>query len=1511
MTSHKILTFRTGQTLLAILSLLVNLFSPALLTQPALAASGDFSIDFVAAAPQSYNHLTGGGAYDDGTIGVDKDVVESLQGGDFACGDIVTYFATVTVDDTVQAETDAPQTIEMDFSFLADTTGQSGVAIGDIVLVQANYGTIEDLIAGENNVDDGIVDDGGSVATLTSKSLTGPLFQAGSELLGTVQLTDLERAEQVVVRIDVQLFCDPGSNPTGNLQAKFEDGQLTFINGSTPVEPPEALPGGAQTIPFKQIGEIEFPDIRVTKTADPTEVPEPGGDVTFTVQVYNDSTLAVAEIVSLVDDIHGNLHGQGSCSVPQTIQPGDSYSCSFTAHVAGNAGYSETDTVTATEALGDTDQDSATVTITDVPSSIVVTKTADPTTVPEPGGTVDFTVRVDNTSAADSVTIDTLSDSIHGDLNGQGTCSVPQTIAPGDFYECAFSTDVSGSVGYSETDVVTASGYDDDGNPVSASDDATVTIVDVPAAIEIVKTADPTSVDEPGGDVTFAFTINNLSAVDSVTINSLTDTVFGNLDGQGDCSVPQTIPVGGSYSCSFMAFVGGNGGETQTNVATASGLDDDGNPVSDSDDATVTVEDVQPVIAVVKTADPTEVPEGDGPVTFTVEVTNNSVSSDPVTINSLTDSIYGDLTDLSDEEGTAKPQNSTTCSVPQTIQPGDTYICTFSAYITGNVGQETNVATASGVDDEGNPISDSDNATVTITDSQPAIAVVKTANPTSVDEPGDEVTFTVEVTNNSADSDPVTITSLTDDVYGDLTDLSDEGSTAKPQNSTTCSVPQTIQPGDSYTCSFTADVSGNAGDSETDTATASGEDDEGNPVSASDDATVTVTDVQPAITVDKSTSTPNIDEPGGTASYTVVVTNNSVEPVTLNSLIDDVFGDLTLADNSTCVLPQTLAVGGSYSCSFDGDVAGNASETHVNTVTGSATDDEGNTATDTGSATVTFDDVQPVIAVTKTANPTEVPEPGADVTFTVVVENNSVSTDPVTISSLVDSIHGDLNGQGDCSVPQTIQPGDSYSCSFTAHVAGNAGYSETDIVTASGADDEGNPVSDSDDATVTVTDVQPAISVDKTASLTVIPEPGGPVQFTVRVTNDSVATDPVTINSLTDDIYGDLDKDDVGNHSWTSSTCDVPQTIQPGDFYECTFTADVNGIASDSQTDTVTASGVDDESNPVSDSDDATVQIVAPSAVTDSSLCDFGGQFRLIFTPDLQALPTYKLSGSNPGQFFYNALYLDPDMAGQTVTFDVTVPYPFVTQGAMPAHVYGSLALNEYGCFAPGDELDAQPQLIELDDHSGVYPDGSATIQITAQVPDSGFLYVNLHLDYGLKGRDPDGDGIPNNYDKSGGDDAVHPDDPANILIPNGADHTFSVGGATSDSQTVTNLNEFKRFLGFGGLVKNGGDEPVEDAQIVIKDSDGTELSDPDVAQGGVVLTENGLFTDEDGFYTLAWKHKGRQATYTVQLVGSVPLQYSKDGGPLVDCPDAACVVEVSLGRGKKFAQVDFIVAGP
>jgi len=276
----KVMGKQTTRRRLAALQVLL-IAATMILTPLAQAASGDFSIDFVAAAPQSYDHLTGGGAYDDRTIGTDDDVVESLEGGNFACGDIVTFFAAVTVADTASADADAPQTIELDFSFLLDTTGQSGVALGDIVGVSVNYSPIEDLIPGENAIDEGIRDDGGSTATLIDEQLNGTMFVDGT-LTGTVELTDLERNEQVIVRIDVKLFCQPGSNPTGNLQADLSAARLTQINGDTPVTPPQAIPGGAQTIPFKQIGNMAGPAIDVQKTVTTADGTCPGVEMLTT-----------------------------------------------------------------------------------------------------------------------------------------------------------------------------------------------------------------------------------------------------------------------------------------------------------------------------------------------------------------------------------------------------------------------------------------------------------------------------------------------------------------------------------------------------------------------------------------------------------------------------------------------------------------------------------------------------------------------------------------------------------------------------------------------------------------------------------------------------------------------------------------------------------------------------------------------------------------------------------------------------------------------------------------------------------------------------------------------------------------------------------------------------------------------------------------------------------------------------------------------------------------------------
>ncbi len=131
---------------------------------------------------------------------------------------------------------------------------------------------------------------------------------------------------------------------------------------------------------------------------------------------------------------------------------------------------------------------------------------------------------------------------------------------------------------------------------VSDTDDATVTVTDVPSSIEVVKTASPITVPEPGGDVTFSFVVTNTSTTDGVTIDVVERLDYGDITAiaGSTCSVPQTLaPNGGDYSCSFTVNVSGEAGDVEQQCG-----DRERRPmttaidVSDTDDATVTVTDV-------------------------------------------------------------------------------------------------------------------------------------------------------------------------------------------------------------------------------------------------------------------------------------------------------------------------------------------------------------------------------------------------------------------------------------------------------------------------------------------------------------------------------------------------------------------------------------------------------------------------------------------------------------------------------------------------------------------------------------------------------------------------------------------------------------------------------------------------------------------------------------------------------------------------------------------------------
>jgi uncharacterized repeat protein (TIGR01451 family) len=175
---------------------------------------------------------------------------------------------------------------------------------------------------------------------------------------------------------------------------------------------------------------------------------------------------------------------------------------------------------------------------------------------------------------------------------------------------------------------------------------------------------------------------------------------------------------------------------------------------------------------------------------------------------------------------------------------------------------------------------------------------------------------------------------------------------------------------------------------------------------------------------------------------------------------------------------------------------------------------------ETKTCTVTNDDdIPPTVEVTKTADPLILQEPGGTVTFTVTVHNTS--QEAVTLTSLTDDPDDDgplpavsLDGVGTCDVPQQLAVDATYTCTFPASIAGNAGDSRTDRVVATVRDDEGDEATDNDDATVAIKDVPPpppppAPQIDLSVTKVDAPDPAklnGQIGYTMLVTNAGPST---------------------------------------------------------------------------------------------------------------------------------------------------------------------------------------------------------------------------------------------------------------------------------------------------------------------------------------------------------------------------------------------------------------------
>jgi hypothetical protein len=236
----------------------------------------------------------------------------------------------------------------------------------------------------------------------------------------------------------------------------------------------------------------------------------------------------------------------------------------------------------------------------------------------------------------------------------------------------------------------------------------------------------------------------------------------------------------------------------------------------------------------------------------------------------------------------------------------------------------------------------------------------------------------------------------------------------------------------------------------------------------------------------------------------------------------------------------------------------------------------------------------------------------------------------------------------------------------------------------------------------------------------------------------------------------------------------------------------------------------------------------------------------------------------------------------------MSIPYPYVTQGANPVHAYDGVTTipNSSGaCLIPGNGIPVTvaPNKIPITLASyGPTPPLGATYLVTVSVtvPASGFVYVNIHLDNGLKGT--------GNYTPNANYDALNAANTLQILVPNNGQYNFSVTGSQTGSDRICSFNTFKRNPGVGGMTQktktvDGAIDKisVQGCVAVLKD-----------AKGAVMASGT---SDEDGWYLLNYKHTGKATTFYVTV--------TPPGKP-------AQTQTVTL-KANAYLQTDFTVPGP
>nr|BFE51478.1 hypothetical protein GCM10017745_49050 [Saccharothrix mutabilis subsp. capreolus] len=648
-------------------------------------------------------------------------------------------------------------------------------------------------------------------------------------------------------------------------------------------------------------------DLHMVKMVNPSRAYTVGQQVTYTFVVTNPSGQPASNI-QVQDQLVAPAGPAVTVTCPATtLAAGASMTCTsspytITAADVANGNVRNGATVTGTDANGNSVDPGVRFSV-DLPiataPSLALTKIADRATAYQAGDQINYSFLVTNTGNVEMTGV-TVTDTLVAPAGPEVTVTCPATtLAAGASMTCT-------STPYTVTAADVANGGVDNSATASGTDPAGVTsttppstaTVDIPSepGLTILKTADPATTSQVGETITYSFLVTNTGNVELTGV-AVTDTLAAPAGPEVTVTCPSTtLAIGASMTCTSTPYTTTNADAangTVNNSATASGTDPSGGTTTSPPSTTSVPVPASAAISIVKSADRTTVDRAGDIVNYSYVVTNTG--SVP-------------LTDVTVDDQLAAPGGpSVTITCPSTtLAVGASMTCTASPYTVtqadADSGELHDTATAVGTPPNGPPVQAPQSTVVIPIPPAPDLTVDKSADPTTVANAGDTVTYSFLVTNTGNVSlTNLTITETEFSGTGTLSPISCPTDPVAPGATATCTATYTLTQADVDTGSIT------------NTATATGNPPVGPAVTSPPSSAEVTAPPNPSSNLVKSADPATIGSAGQLVTYSFVVTNTGNVTLTDVTVTETSFTGTGTPPTPTCPT-EPLAPGASVTC---------------------------------------------------------------------------------------------------------------------------------------------------------------------------------------------------------------------------------------------------------------------------------------------------------------------------------------------------------------------------------------------------------------------------------------------------------------------------------------------------------------------------------------------------------------------------------------------------------------------